>query len=78
MSDVIESANSITEYPIEVKRMAYIMFRNESANGKSGVNNNYIGFQSDSGRWQSKYDKYFVGVCIRKENSAPRRAQWHY
>lgn len=67
MKDVISYIQSIV-LPVEVKRSAYIVFRNESANGKSGVNNNYIGFQSDSGRWQSKYDKYFVGVCIKAEN----------
>lgn len=51
----------------EIKRSCYVIFRNESNNGKSGINNNFIGFQSDSGKWQSKYDKYFVGTCIRAE-----------
>ncbi len=52
----------------EIKRAAYVIFRNEGANGNSGVNNNFIGFQSDSGRWQKKYDKYFVGTCTKVEN----------
>jgi len=33
--------------------MAYCIFRNESANGKSGVNNNYAGIQADVGRWKN-------------------------
>lgn len=52
----------------EIKRVAYVIFRNEGANGNSGVNNNFIGFQSDSGRWDKKYDKFFVGTCIKVEN----------
>ena len=67
MPDVISYLQSL-QISKEVKRSAYVVFRNESANGKSGVCNNYIGMQSDSGKWQSKYDKYFSGVCIKKEN----------
>lgn len=51
----------------EIKRSCYCIFRQESGNGKAGINNNYIGFQSDSGKWQSKYDKYFVGTCNKAE-----------
>lgn len=54
--------------PVEVKRSAYIMFRNESANGRSGVNNNYAGIQADSGRWPAIYDDKIVGVVIKTEN----------
>ena len=59
MSDVIAYLQSL---PIdkEVKRSCYIIFRNESSNGKSGINNNYIGFQSDSGKWQSKIGRAHV------------------
>lgn len=52
----------------EVKRSAYIMFRNESANGLSGVNNNYIGAQADNNRWPEKWDKSIVATCVKKEN----------
>lgn len=52
----------------EIKRMAYIMFRNESGNGKSGVNNNYCGFQADSGRWSKIHDDKIVGVVKKVEN----------
>ena len=54
--------------PLEVKRAAYIMFRNESANGKSGINNNYAGIQADSGRWPTQFDSKIAGVVIKKEN----------
>ena len=52
----------------EVKRMAYIMFRNESGNGQHGVNNNYCGIQGDGSRWPSKFDQLFDGVVTLPEN----------
>lgn len=52
----------------EIKRMAYIMFRNESANGQRGINNNYCGFQADSGRWSAVHDKAISGVVRKVEN----------
>jgi len=52
----------------EIKRMAYIMFRNESGNGNSGINNNYCGFQADSGRWAAIHDDKIVGVVQKVEN----------
>jgi hypothetical protein len=52
----------------EVKRAAYIMFRNESANGQSGVNNNYAGIQADGARWPEKYDAAFAGTVTEPEN----------
>lgn len=51
-----------------VKRSAYVFFRMESGNGKYGINNNYAGIQSDSGRWPAKYDNVIVGVVKKKEN----------
>lgn len=52
----------------EVKRAAYIMFRNESANGSKGLNNNYAGVQADSGRWPAKWDDEIVGTVAKAEN----------
>ena len=52
----------------EVKRAAYIMFRNESANGSSGINNNYAGIQADGARWPAKYDAAFAGTVTEPEN----------
>lgn len=52
----------------EIKRMAYIMFRNESGNGKSGICNNYCGFQADSGRWAAIHDSSIEGIVKKVEN----------
>jgi len=51
-----------------VKIAAYVIFRQESGNGKSGINNNYIGAQADSGRWPIELDKYISGWTQKKEN----------
>lgn len=67
MAAVIAAIKSL-QANVEIKRMAYIMFRNESGNGKSGVNNNYCGFQADSGRWATVYDKLIDGVVKKVEN----------
>lgn len=58
--------------PAEVKRAAYVLFRNESANGSKGVNNNYCGIQADSGRWQKELDALIVGTVKLKENQTGR------
>lgn len=55
-------------YPVEVKIAAYMVFRKESGNGRSGVNNNYSGFQADAGRWPSQYDSIITGVVQKTEN----------
>lgn len=67
MGDVVNYLKALP-VPVEVKRSAYIMFRNESANGKSGVNNNYAGVQADSGRWPQKWDDRVDGVVVKNEN----------
>lgn len=63
MSKVIEYANSLTEYSTEIKRVAYCMFRNESANGTKGVNGNYAGIQADNARWSGLEGA--IGTSIR-------------
>lgn len=67
MANVISHLDSM-KIPVEVKRACYIVFRNESANGTKGVNNNYIGFQADGGRWDSKYTERFAGTVVKTEN----------
>lgn len=57
----------------EVKRSCYVVFRNESANGNRGINNNYIGFQADGGRWDAAYDKRFTGTCVKVENGTGKQ-----
>lgn len=54
--------------PVEVKRAAYIFFRIESANGRSGVNNNYAGIQADGARWPEEFDSKIAGTCVKGEN----------
>ncbi|SEV89063.1 hypothetical protein SAMN05428988_0172 [Chitinophaga sp. YR573] len=54
--------------PAEIKKSAYIIFRNESANGSKGLNNNYGGVQADSGRWPAKWDNDIVGTVAKTEN----------
>lgn len=67
MGDVITYLQDAT-FPVEVKRSTYCIFRIESANGQSGVNNNYAGMQADKGRWDSAIDHYFVGTTSAVEN----------
>ncbi|MBV7534039.1 hypothetical protein [Chitinophaga sp. sic0106] len=55
-------------FPAEVKRAAYMIFRKESGNGRSGINENYSGFQADSGRWPIIYDPLIAGVVQKNEN----------
>ena len=59
-------AISRSKFPAEVKRMGYVMIRNESANGTKINNNNTSGIQADSGRWASSLA--FAGVFTTKEN----------
>jgi hypothetical protein len=54
MPDIVIFAKTlIGKYKLETVRMAYAIFRNESANGSRGVNNNYAGIQADVGRWKN-------------------------
>jgi hypothetical protein len=71
MAKVIAAIQSVPA-PAEVKRMAYIMFRNESGNGSSGINNNYCGFQADSARWPQQFDNLISGVVTKVENGTGR------
>jgi hypothetical protein len=72
MGAVVEYLKSLS-IEAEVKRTTYVIFRNESANGKAGINNNYGGFQADSGRWQSEYDSKIVGTVLKVENGTGKQ-----
>jgi hypothetical protein len=67
MTDVTAYLQS-ADLPAEVKRTTYVIFRNESANGSSGINNNYVGAQADSGRWPPEFDQKIVGTVTMPEN----------
>ena len=62
LTSIIATANATTA----VKRMAYVMLRNESANGSAINNNNPAGIQADSGRWSGTHP--YAGVFIKREN----------
>jgi hypothetical protein len=51
-----------------VKRAGYVIFRNESAAGHKGINNNYIGLQADGARQAEKWTPSFAGTCVHAEN----------
>ena len=68
MQDVIEYISSLT-CSTEIKRMTYVIFRNESGNGKNVFNGNGIGLQSDAGLWPSKYNQYFIGTVDQTDST---------
>lgn len=72
MDDVIGYL-SVIDAPVEVKRATYVIFRNESANGHAGVNNNYVGAQADGRRWDPKWDDEIVGIVAERENNGGER-----
>jgi hypothetical protein len=67
MTDVVAYIKSL-DIPVALKIAAFVLFRIESGNGAKGVCNNYIGMQSDSGKWDAYIDKYIAGTCIKEEN----------
>lgn len=60
-------------YDKEIVKTAYCMFRNESANGKNGVNNNYGGIQADNAVWRGLDSTNIIGTCIKKDNAGDVR-----
>ena len=55
-------------YPIEVKRATYSIFRIESGNGQKGVNWNFCGIQADGARLGGSFDALVKATCIEPEN----------
>ena len=82
MAEVVPYLQSLG-VPAAVKRTTYVIFRNESGNGGSGINNNYAGVQADSGRWPAQFDAAIVGVVTKVENGTGRErlfvafGSWH-
>ena len=74
MTSVITYAKSLFGYyPKEVIKLAYCIFRNESANGKSGVCNNYGGIQADNAVWQGLNLDNVVGTCVKIDGAGDTR-----
>ena len=67
MDSVIDYMKS-TNYSNDVKRSVYTIFRIESGNGKSGINNNYIGLQADNAKWDDEVSEKIIGTCLKIEN----------
>lgn len=73
MPDVVIYLKSlIGKYPIESIRMAYAIFRNESANGNRGVNHNYGGIQADVGKWRNLPGEP-VATCVKVDSGGATR-----
>ena len=67
MSSVLAFAKSLVPmYGVDYVRMAYAVFRMESANGTKGVNNNYAGIQADNARWTGLPGTP-IATCVRKD-----------
>lgn len=63
----------VGKYTKDTVRMALAIFRNESGNGKYGVNNNYGGIQADDDVWEGLDLSNVVGTCIKKDNEGDLR-----
>lgn len=72
MPFVVAFAKSLTNYSVDTLRMAYAIFRNESGNGNSGVNNNYAGIQADVGQWNNLPGEA-IGTVVKKDGSGDFR-----
>lgn len=65
----IVSAIKGLNYPLEVKRAAYVIVRNETRNGASVIGGtNFCGAQSDSGLWPDKFTDHIVATMEKAEN----------
>ena len=74
MPTVVLFAKTLVEkYNKEVVRTAYCIFRNESSNGKSGVNNNYIGLQGDVGEWEGLSLQDVIGTSVKTDGAGDVR-----
>lgn len=70
---VIFARSLVSKYSREVVRTAYCIFRNESANGKSGVNNNYIGLQADNAQWEGLDLTDVTGTSVKTDGAGDTR-----
>lgn len=68
MGVIIDAIRSV-DYPVEVKRAAYCIIRNETANGSSVIGGtNVAGAQSDSGAWPEKWTSKITATMVKNEN----------
>ena len=69
---VLFAKSLIGKYKKEHIAMAYAIFRNESANGRLGVNNNYGGIQADCGVWTGLPGNP-VATCVKIDSGNANR-----
>lgn len=73
MHVVVEYAKTLVEeFGKEFVKSAYAIFRNESANGARGVNNNYAGIQADNARW-TELPGQPIATCVRIDSGHVER-----
>lgn len=70
---VLFAKTLIGKYSLDTIRMAYVIFRNESANGKAGVNNNYIGLQADNAKWEGLPMGNIIGTSVKVDGAGDTR-----
>ena len=71
-ADVVTYLKGATD--VSVRRAAYVIFVIESAHGAKGVNNNYIGLQTDGGGFISTDTSYVKGTTSRIDSGGACRA----
>ena len=71
--EVIDYLNYRTDFDVNIKRSVLAIWRNESRNGLSGVNNNYFGIQADNNKWPDS-ENYVTGTAVQVDSgNATRR-----
>lgn len=70
--EVIAYLNYRTDFNVNIKRSVLAIWRNESANGSAGVNNNYFGIQADNKKWPDS-EEYVTGTSIRIDSGGATR-----
>ena len=74
VSDVVNYIKTKTSYSQSIRRATYAIFANESGRGAKGINNNYIGLQTDGGGFISTDTSYVKGTTSRVDGAGACRA----
>ena len=74
VSDVVNYIKTKTSYSQSIRRATYAIFANESGRGAKGINNNYIGLQTDGGGFISTDTNYVKGTTSKVDGSGSCRA----
>lgn len=71
-AEVIAYLKSRNDFDVNIKRSVLAIWRNESANGSKGVNNNYFGIQADNNKWPDS-TSYVTGTSIKVDSGGATR-----